>query len=103
MKALLFFAIFVSVIALIVWIGRTLLGKRAQTLGFPTVRSYLYAVPSSDAEKEDAVDLALKGLVISSLGILFAPFLFIGLTPLYYGFRKTILMNSKMAGSEVAD
>ena len=32
--------------------------------------------------------MALKGLVISALGLLFPPFLLIGLFPLFYGARK---------------
>ena len=36
----------------------------------------------------EAVDLALKGMVICLLGLLFPPFLLIGVIALYYGARK---------------
>ena len=50
--------------------------------------AYLRAAPQSDAEKRDAVDLALKGLVICILGLVFPPFFLFGLFPLFYGTRK---------------
>ena len=62
--------------------------RRARVFGYPSMRAYLAAAPRSDPEKRDAADLALKGLVLSGLGILFPPFVLVGLLPLFYGGRK---------------
>ena len=62
--------------------------RRAKRLGYPSVRAYLRAIPRTDDEKHDAVNLAMKGLVVALLGVLFAPIVLIGLVPLFYGGRK---------------
>jgi hypothetical protein len=62
--------------------------RRAKRLGYPSVRAYLRAIPRTDVEKHDAVNLAMKGLVVALLGVLFAPIVLIGLIPLFYGGRK---------------
>jgi hypothetical protein len=67
-----------------------LLGKRAKRLGYESRRSYLRAAPRSDLEKRDAADLALKGAVFCLLGVVFSPFVLIGLIPLFYGGRKLV-------------
>ena len=85
---LLFFA---SVIILVLWVGRKLLSKRALKNDYGSLSDYLPAIPATDAQKLDAVDLALKGGVIVILGVLFPPLIFIGLVPLYYGTRKIIM------------
>ena len=82
---LLFFA---SMIALVIWIGRRMLLRRARNYEYDSLFDYLRAVPTTDAQKQDAVDLALKGGVIVILGVLFPPLTFVGLLPLYYGLRK---------------
>ena len=56
--------------------------------GYGSLGEYLRAVPVSDEEKRDAVDLSLKGLVLCLLGFVFAPLILIGLAPLFYGARK---------------
>ena len=72
------------------WISyATYYGRRARRFGYASRSAYLYAVPQSDEEKREAVDQALKGLVVSIVGIVFFPLLFIGLFPLYIGSRKT--------------
>jgi hypothetical protein len=86
-----------AVILLVVWVGRTILARKARGFDFETVRSYLSAVPQTEAQMLDATDLALKGLVMTVLGILFAPLMFVGLLPLYYGFRKLILVQMNVA------
>ena len=60
----------------------------ARRAGYDSVGDYLRAVPQSDEEKRDAVDLALKGLVVCLLSLLFPPLLIIGLFPLFHGTRK---------------
>ena len=79
---------FATVIAVVVWVGRIILLKRARANDYESLGTYLQAVPATDAQKLDAVDLALKGGVMVILGVLFPPLIFVGLVPLYYGFRK---------------
>ena len=56
----------------------------------PTGAAYLRAIPKSDAERRDAADLALKGLVICVLGLFFAPIALPGVVLLFYGGRKLV-------------
>jgi uncharacterized membrane protein len=62
--------------------------RRISQLGYSSRLEYLRAVPRSDAERKDAADLAVQGLVICLLGLVFAPIVFVGLVPLFYGARK---------------
>ena len=87
-SVLLILMFFAAVITVVILIGRMLLLKRARASDYDSVRTYLQAVPSSDTQKQDAVDLALKGGVLVILGVLFPPLIFVGLIPLYYGLRK---------------
>jgi hypothetical protein len=64
--------------------------RRAARLGYPSTGAYLRAAPRSDEEKRDAADLALKGVVLCLLGLLFPPFVLVGLVPLFYGGRKLV-------------
>lgn len=66
------------------------LRRRAREQGHPSLRAYLRAAPRTDAEKRDAADLALKGLVLCLLGMIFAPAMLFGLVPLFYGARKVV-------------
>lgn len=66
------------------------LSARAKRLNYPSTGAYLRAAPRSDAEKQDAADLVLKGLVFCLLGLLFPPFVLVGLVPLFYGGRKLL-------------
>ena len=65
-------------------------GRRARMFGYATRADYLRAVPKSDAERRDAADLALKGLVICVLGLFFAPIALAGVVLLFYGGRKLV-------------
>ena len=80
----------IPVIAAVVMVWLLMRGQRrvAHALGYPSLSAYLRAAPQTDEEKRAAVDLALKGLVISLLGLLMPPVLLIGLFPLFYGVRK---------------
>lgn len=78
-------AAIVIVMVLMIWM---MLKRKARQAGYGTLGAYLGAAPRSDAEKRDAVDLALKGLVICLLGLILPPFLLIGLIPFFYGARK---------------
>jgi hypothetical protein len=75
----------VLAVAVMVWRN---LRRKAESAGYESLGEYLRAAPRSDQEKRDAIDLALKGLVICLLGLIFPPFLLIGLFPLFYGVRK---------------
>jgi Na+/proline symporter len=64
--------------------------RQAREAGFQSLSEYLQAAPQTDREKQAAVDLALKGVVICLLGLIVPPLLLIGLFPLFYGVRKII-------------
>jgi len=68
----------------------TLIRRRAKEFGYASTGDYLRAAPRSDAEKRDAADLVLKGLVFCMLGLIFSPFVLVGLIPLFYGGRKLL-------------
>ena len=62
-----------------------LIRRRTKRFGCASAGDYLRATPRSDAEKRDAADLALRGLVLCVLGLLFRPLILSGLVPLFYG------------------
>ena len=86
--ALLLLLSLAAVVALLIWLARYILRRRARKLGYQTLTEYLRAVPATNAEKLDALDLAMKGVVITLLGIIFPPLIVVGLIPLYFGLRK---------------
>ena len=86
-------------LALFVW--PAVVRRRARRFGYPSTRAYLRATPRSDPERRDAADLALKGAVFCLLGLLFAPFVLVGLVPFFYGGRK--LMYASMGLGLVDD
>ena len=61
---------------------------KASRAGYGSLGEYLKGTPRSDEEKRDAVDLALKGLVLCLIGLVFPPLLLFGILPLFYGARK---------------
>jgi hypothetical protein len=77
--------------------------RRAKRFGYPSTGAYLKSVPRSDAEKQDAADLALKGLVFCVLGLIFPPFILIGLVPLFYGVRKIVWASMGLGLVDDAD
>jgi hypothetical protein len=64
--------------------------RKAREAGYPSLAAYLGAAPRTDEEKRDAADLALKGMVLCLLGLLFPPMLLVGLIPFFYGARKVV-------------
>jgi hypothetical protein len=72
----------------IVMLGRV--SRRARQFGYSSRAAYLRAVPRTDAEKRDAVDFTLRGIVFCVLGVIFPPFVLIGLYGLFYGGRKLV-------------
>ena len=87
--ALFMMAAIVAVPVGIVMFG-VLVWWRTRRFGYPSTGAYLRAAPRSDEEKRDAADLALKGLVLCVLGLMFPPFILVGLVPLFYGGRKLV-------------
>jgi len=85
----LLFILVVPVVGVIL-LYRLLTGRRARRFGYESTRAYLRAAPRSDEEKRDAADLALRGVVLCLLGLLFTPFVLVGLIPLFYGGRKLV-------------
>ena len=80
-----------------------LLAGRAKRFGYPSMGAYLRAAPRSDAERMDAADLALKGLVLCLLGVLLSPFVLVGLIPLFYGGRKLVYASMGLGLVDDAD
>lgn len=77
--------------------------KQARRLGYHSMGEYLGAVPITDEQKRDAVSLALKGVVTCILGLLFPPFLLIGLFPLFHGARKMAWVSMGLGLVDDAD
>ena len=80
---------FVGALAMVVrmvWRQR----QKARSYGYASLSAYLRAAPRTDEERGDAADLALKGLVICLVGLIFPPLLLIGLFPFFYGTRKLV-------------
>ena len=86
---LFFLLLLVLVVAGMVMVLR-LLSRRAREFGYASRAEYVRAAPRTDAEKRDAVDLTLRGVALCVLGVLFAPFVLVGLNPLFYGGRKVV-------------
>jgi hypothetical protein len=61
--------------------------RQAQRSGYASVGDYLRAAPRSDEEKRDAVDMAMKGLILCFVGLVFPPLILFGALPLCYGAR----------------
>lgn len=76
--------------AILVFIVRAVQGYRqsAANQGYATLGDYLRAAPRTDAEKREAVEMAMQGVVLCVLGFVFPPLLLVGIFPLYYGGRK---------------
>ena len=81
----------------------TLIRRRAKEFGYASTGEYLRAAPRSDAEKRDAADLVLKGLVFCMLGLIFSPFVLVGLIPLFYGGRKLVYASMGLGLVDDAD
>jgi hypothetical protein len=79
-------AVLLGPILMFVFLAR----PRAKRFGYASTSAYLRAAPRSDAEKRDAADLALRGLVFCILGLLVPPLVLVGLIPLFYGGRKLV-------------
>jgi hypothetical protein len=95
-------ALFAVACAAVVAIGGNLL-RKSRAAGYPSLTAYLRAAPQTDEEKRDAADLALKGLVLCVLGLLFPPVLLFGLVPFFYGTRKVLYASMGLGLVDDAD
>jgi hypothetical protein len=73
---------------------------RVRRRGYRGLGDYLRQLPQTDAEKLDAVELTMKGVVLCLLGLLFPPILVYGLVPLYFGARKLAAVRLGIEGEE---
>ncbi len=85
-KGLIILVLLLMAVVLIVLLVRW--RRRVRRSGYRGLHAYLSAVPRTDIEKRDALDLTLRGLVICLVGIIFWPLLIIGGISMYYGVRK---------------
>ena len=65
------------------------LRREAKRAGDRSVWDFLRSPPRSDREKKTSIDLALLGIILCMLGVLFPPF-FLGIFPFFFGMRKLI-------------
>jgi hypothetical protein len=93
--------LFGPLVAVVLFWG--MLRRRAKRFQYVSTRAYLRAAPKSDAERRDAADLALKGLVCSALGVLVPPLVLVGLVPLFYGGRKVVYASMGLGLVDDAD
>ena len=102
---LLFFGVIAlaAVVPVAIVLVAVLVKRRATRFGYASAGAYLQAVPRSDAEKRDAADLVLRGVVFCVLGVLFAPFVLVGLVPLFYGGRKLVYASMGLGLVDDAD
>jgi hypothetical protein len=91
-SGILFVVILLSLVIYAALVVRRHLRRRANQFGYEGILAYLRAVPRDEAEKRDAVDLAMIGVVLCLLGFAFFLLLLIGIFPLYYGVRKLLLI-----------
>ncbi len=97
-----FLALVIVAAIAVAWIFRDQ-SRKARAAGYPSLLVYLRAAPRTDAERRDAADLALKGLVVCLLGLLFRPLLLFGLIPFFYGARKVVYASMGLGLSDDAD
>ena len=96
-------AVLITIVVAVFVTLRKNMRRRAIEFGHPSFFDYMRAVPHSDKEKMDAVDLTLQGVVVCFLGLLFPPLLLIGLFPLFYGARKLVYVSMGLGLVDDAD
>lgn len=73
------------------------LRRKAAGAGYASIGDYLRAVPRSEQEQREAVDLALQGLMCCLVGLIVPPLILVGVFPLYYGARKILYAQMGLA------
>jgi len=69
------------------------LRARSIRFGFSGVLQYLRAIPKGEAQRADAIELAVRGGAICLLAAVFPLLVLVGVLPLYYGARKLLYMH----------
>jgi hypothetical protein len=77
--------------------------RRVKRFGYSSRGAYFQAVPRTDAEKREAVDQALLGLVLCLVGLLLPPVLLVGIVPLFVGGRKAVFASLGLGLSDEID
>jgi hypothetical protein len=106
MSMAVFSAVVVVSIAIVVGLiilHRSYYGSRARRFGYESRAAYFRAVPRTDAEKREAVDQALMGLVLCLVGLLVPPVLLVGIVPLFVGGRKAVFAALGLGLSDEID
>lgn len=81
----------VSTIVVLVWL--LLWRRRVMRAGYRGAFAYLRALPKTDIQKRNALDLLMRGAVLIPIGIVLWPLLVIGLFSFYYGLRKMCMLK----------
>ena len=79
------------------------LRRKAGRAGYGSIGDYLRAVPRSDRERREAVDLAVQGLALCVAGLIVPPLVLVGVFPLYYGTRKILYAQMGLGLVDDAD
>jgi hypothetical protein len=79
------------------------LRRKAARAGYTSIGDYLRAVPRSDQEQREAVDLAVQGLALCVVGLIVPPLILVGVFPLYYGTRKILYAQMGLALADDGD
>jgi hypothetical protein len=95
-------AAILAILLVVVWLFLRNIRSKAKQMEYTSLRSYLQAIPRNDFEKLDAVELAVKGVALCLLGLLFPPLVILGLVPLFYGCRKvgSIVVGIRPPGAD---
>jgi hypothetical protein len=93
----------IAIIVGIVVLYRVYYNRRVERFGYSSRADYFRAAPRTDDEKREAVDQALKGLVICLVGLMFPPLLLVGVVPLFIGGRKTLFASMGLGLSDEID
>ena len=80
----------IAIVLGLIVLYRSYYSSRARRFGYESRAAYFRAVPRTDAEKREAVDQALMGLVLCLVGLLLPPVLLVGIVPLFVGGRKAV-------------
>jgi RsiW-degrading membrane proteinase PrsW (M82 family) len=93
----------IAIVVGLIILYRRYYSSRARRFGYESRAAYFEAVPRTDAEKREAVDQALMGLVLCLVGLLLPPVLLVGIVPLFVGGRKAVFSALGLGLSEEID
>jgi hypothetical protein len=93
----------IAIVAGLFFLYRGFYDRRVKRFGYPSRAAYFQAVPHTDAEKREAVDQALLGLILCLVGLLLPPVLLVGIVPLFVGGRKAVFASLGLGLSDEID